>query len=223
MAHINWQLRLLPFVLIAYALFSIGYGLFFYYEIRDIQQEFGAVPGLTIPLDHSDTVAFKSEAARLELIKWRDRVALEENAFVKRYTQGKLLILARLKLILFSFALGSITFLIGSMFILSRITEAPSDLGIQNNILKAQIKSGSPGIILSFLGTLIMLTCILVKADINITDEPLYIPYSADVVPIIDTLNTGILQNPEFSKKKHLPKPVNDSVERALKSSGGKP
>ena len=213
----NWQSRLLPFILISYSILAIGYGWFFFFEIRSMQQDFGPAETPTFVQSRYDTAGINSEPAKLELIKWRDRVSLEQTAFTFRYHQGKLLILARLKLILFSFALGSITFLIGSIFILSRISEATSELGLNSDVLKAEIKSGSPGIVLSTLGTIIMLTCILVKADVDIKDQPLYIPYSLDAIPSVDTLNKSIINGKDFNGEKSLPKKLNDSINNLLK------
>jgi nitrate reductase gamma subunit len=178
MTKSNWQTRLLPFILVAYFAFSAAYVVFFYTQIRST-----ALPA--VPAEPSlrlDTSLVHSEETRKEMLMWKDRVALEVGVDHRRYAMLQTLVTARLKIVAFAFALGSICVLIGAFFVLARISEPASDVGIGTESLKARISSSSPGLILAFLGTVIILVSMLIKGGLSMNEEAEYIAPAGQAV-----------------------------------------
>ncbi|TDW96110.1 hypothetical protein [Dinghuibacter silviterrae] len=168
----NWQTKLLPFILIAYFAFAAAYVVFFYSEIRDI-----AMPAVhDQPSLRLDTNLVRSEATRKEMLMWKDRVALEEGVVHHRYALMQTLVTARLKIVAFAFALGSICVLIGAFFVLARISEPASEVGLGTEVMKARLRSSSPGLFLAFLGTVIIVISMLVKGNLAMNEEAEYVP-----------------------------------------------
>jgi hypothetical protein len=154
----------------------------------------------------------------LHFIQWKDRVSLEKNALSSQYRQGRFLVLARLKLILLSFALGSITFLIGSIFILARLEVKETQAGVAGGSVKAQIKSSSAGVILAFLGTVLMIFSIVIRTDIDVTDQPLYVPYAIENGGATVPVDTALVNALKAKKPKPLKKGTNRQIDSELNS-----
>src|SRR5438874_2586954 len=65
--------------------------------------------------------------------------------------------------------------IIGAVFILGRLTEASSHLAAEGTFGKFSIDSVSPGLILVVLGTILMVTTVLINPPTGVTDAPVYV------------------------------------------------
>src|SRR5262249_48521092 len=73
-----------------------------------------------------------------------------------------------------AFLTGMVLAFLGATFVLGRLREARSTLSGGTAQLKAEISSASPGIILAFLGAVLLVTSLLVHVTIDVHDAPIY-------------------------------------------------
>jgi hypothetical protein len=90
-----------------------------------------------------------------------------------RYHQAKMLTMVNVWTQYLGFLTGMILAFIGSIFILGKIKEDVSTIDMKE-VVKFTVTSSSPGIILAFFGTLLMILTINVKHELNIKDSAIY-------------------------------------------------
>lgn len=100
---------------------------------------------------------------------------LEYLLIQNRYHQGNTSLMSRLWLKYIGFVTGMTLSLIGAVFILGKLREDTTELQLSTEQIKMSFLSSSPGIILAFLGTLIMITTILDNKPIDINDANVYL------------------------------------------------
>jgi hypothetical protein len=83
---------------------------------------------------------------------------------------------------------------VGAIFILGKMSEASSNISGGYAEWKVAITSASPGIILSFFGTVLLISSLFVKATLDVSDGPAYLnvlPHSSSaIVPATGTATT---------------------------------
>ncbi len=109
-------------------------------------------------------------------------VMLEAAALEKRYHQANALNMSRILTKHLSFVTGAILALLGAVFILGKIAENPSHAGGGTPSWQFNFTSASPGIILAFFGTAIIVVSLWVQNTITVEDRPVYI-YSVIIGP----------------------------------------
>ncbi|MCC6370351.1 MAG: hypothetical protein IT236_05030 [Bacteroidia bacterium] len=125
---------------------------------------------------------------------------LENQIIKKRYHNANVILKAQIYTKYLGFLTGMILSLLGAMFILGKYRELPTDVKVQSNDpnkLNLQLQSTSPGIILSVIGAVIMITTILSKTDIIVKDYAIYLQadYSVNTkkdTTVIDTNKTNL-------------------------------
>ena len=103
------------------------------------------------------------------------QLRLEQYAMESRYQQAGLILMARVWIIYLGFVTGMILALVGAAFILGRLEEPASQLAGESSVLKVSIATTSPGLILAVLGTVLMATTMAIRAEVTVTDKPLYV------------------------------------------------
>ena len=93
----------------------------------------------------------------------------------RRHQQGRVFLMARVWTVYLGFITGMSLALVGAAFILGRIQGSQTNATLEAGQVKAQILASSPGIILSFLGTILMVTTIMVNHTIRIEDQNIYL------------------------------------------------
>jgi hypothetical protein len=112
---------------------------------------------------------------QLEFARWQTIARLEGHAIYRRYHQASLVLMSRVWIIYLGFVTGMILALVGAAFILGKIREPTSALGADSAVWKFSITSASPGLILAVLGTVLMVTTMAIRAEVDVTDAPLYV------------------------------------------------
>ena len=171
----QWQFRLLPFMIIILGGLSC---LFFYQTLKQfnrIQSQNEQVSKLDITTAFSglEDKAF-SESNRLVYVQWKTLALLEKNVLERRYHQANILLMARTWTQYLGFLTGMILALVGAAFILGKLREESSDFQARNAEAEISFKSTSPGLILAFLGTILMLATIFSHKEIVVNDAPIY-------------------------------------------------
>lgn len=176
-AEIAWQRRLLPLMasmLIALTVFFCGAISFETFRIQkhiEKTHEIDLRPIFeTVGVDQPKT--FDTE---MELAQWRTMALLESNALQSRYHEATVALLIRICIVFLGFLTGMILVLVGAAFILGKLREAPSNLTAEGGAWKLIVTSASPGLVLAILGTVLMVSTITARIDVNVSDAALYL------------------------------------------------
>nr|WP_157247191.1 hypothetical protein [Pedobacter panaciterrae] len=160
---------------------------FFFIETNEIQKT------LAKPPIFSSEVNKKKLPERVE--QWKDLYALEKFTLSNRYYHAQLLVRSRMLTLNLSFLTGVTLAFIGAIFILGKFSENPTDLSAGSDKLSLKILSGSPGVILSVLGVILICFSISSKSTLDVTDTPLYIQGFS----VGENQQTGV-DNPDFRR-----------------------
>jgi hypothetical protein len=124
---------------------------------------------------------------------------LEANVIERRYHQASAAAMGRIYLIFLGFATGMALALSGATFILGKLREGETAIEGEGPSLKASLRSGSPGLILAFFGTLLMMATIFSRVDIDVRDQALYIGAAAESsgMDVASTLKKETVSSPQ--------------------------
>ncbi len=166
------------------------------------------------------------QSNELEYARMQTAALLEGHAIHRRYQQASLVLMSRVWIIYLGFVTGMILALVGASFILGKIREPVSQLGADSAAWKFSISSSSPGLILAVLGTVLMVTTMMIRADIDVDDAALYllgqvnVNYSAskidDSTP--EDLPSAINVNNEAERERELAAKMIEDKERACRA-----
>ncbi len=152
------------------------------FQINNLQQSIGNGPTL------ADTVITRQYYHPSSETTYNNafltNLCLLENHIIKqRYHQGNEILKVQTYIKFLGFLAGMILAIIGAMFILGKFREYPISMQQQGGIsneFKANLQTTSPGIFLAVLGTLLMMTTILNKSEITVTDGAVYMAGKAN-------------------------------------------
>jgi hypothetical protein len=109
----------------------------------------------------------------------RALVILESNALERRYHQANVLLMSRVWRRYLGFVTGMILALVGAAFILGKLREEVSDVELKSTAAALNLKSTSPGLVLTVLGVVLMIATIVTHHEITIADTPVYVRQAA--------------------------------------------
>jgi hypothetical protein len=218
----SWRRRLLPLMSGVLLALTGVFVLASFWQIHDIQQRIDAP-------DHS---AADSVFKQLEQQIGSGRVtmpagyagvrivaALETDALSRRYRHASSALLARTWTRYMGFLTGMIMALVGAAFVLGRLEEGETQFTGEAQGAKWAFITTSPGLILAALGSGLMLTALIVKADVDVKDGSAYAPLlsamstrPASGAAAVDTMSVDdLLKNvPDTSVRSHarpVPRP----------------
>jgi len=158
----RWQRRLLPFLVGTLGVLTVLFCAAIAWETRLIQTRMESA--LEIDLRPAVSQEFRSNPAFL----------LEADLIERRYRAADAAALSRLYIMFLGFGTGMVLALVGATFVLGKISEQETSFDGGAPSFKASLHSGSPGIILAFLGTALMLSTIFSKTEISLSDRAVY-------------------------------------------------
>jgi hypothetical protein len=171
-----WQQRLLPLMCGSLALLTMFFCVALAIETISVQRHIESAHELNLdPLIARLESVKPSNAAAVEEFRVKAVMLMEANVIDRRYHQASAAALGRIYLIFLGFATGMVLALTGSTFVLGKLREAPTTVGGGTSTLSANLRSGSPGLVLAFFGTVLMLSTIFSRADISVRDQALYV------------------------------------------------
>jgi len=193
-ADTRWQRRLLPFLVGTLGVLTVLFCAAIAWETHYIQNHMESP--LQLDLRPAVNQEFRANAQFL----------LEANLIERRYRTADAAALSRIYIMFLGFGTGMVMALVGATFILGKISEPATSIDGAGSSFKASLHSGSPGVILAFLGTVLMLCTIFSKTEISLTDRAVYMGAASDqgALPQPDTQPT----TPEKSKTADLEKPA---------------
>jgi len=174
----RWQRRLLPFmtrfiVVLALAFFALR--VFLLFEIgRFVEAEHGA----TIRTVLQEQIAKETPTNSVPSADQSYRqalVLLEAEAMDRRYHQANALLMSRIWTKQLAFITGMVLAFLGAMFILGKLSEGRTTVTAGASDWKTMISSSSPGIIMAFFGTVLLVVALVVQTTIAVQDNPVYV------------------------------------------------
>jgi hypothetical protein len=110
-----------------------------------------------------------------DLPSLQDPAALFESYSIqRRFHLAGVLLIGRLWVIYLGFVTGMILAIVGAAFILAKLREDQSEFTAKTADASFLFKSSSPGLIMTGLGVILMLTTILTPQTISVREGPLY-------------------------------------------------
>jgi hypothetical protein len=195
-----WQRRLLPLM----SRMVVGLTVFFFVatfvQLLLLQAEIrprssikpsDAILQLTVPEN-------ASIPDRLLIVRLRAQAELEVQLVERRYHQATILLMSRIWTRYLGFITGMILCLVGAAFILGRLQETTSELGVGPRTAPLTLKTASPGLILAALGTALMLVTAVTRERIDVVDAPLYLREVPAAVPPSPKLEPPRLGEPSI-------------------------
>jgi hypothetical protein len=173
---VRWQRRLLPFmtgfVVVMAAVFFIFSGLHLYQVTAFIETEHGQNIRALIESEIAKPTSGKLTS---DDVTQHALLLLEADTLDKRYHQAGALLMSRIWSRQLAFITGMVMAFLGAVFILGKLSESASQISGGGAEWKVAITSASPGIILSLLGTVLLVSSLYVRASLDITDGPVYV------------------------------------------------
>jgi len=173
----RWHYRLLPLMrggLVALAVFFFVASLVQYHLLyQDLR---GGGPAIGKSIEELEKNLPVSQQTKLEFVRWKTLVLLEQEAMHLRYQQINATLLLRTWTRYTGFLVGMVLALVGAFFILGRLREETSQISIESSGVKGMLTSSSPGLILAVLGMILMVVTLAVKFDFTVNDRPVYLP-----------------------------------------------
>ncbi len=100
---------------------------------------------------------------------------LDASTLSHRYHQANVLLMSRVWARYLGFVTGMILALVGAVFILGKMREAPSEFSGTGAGASVNLRSSSPGLVLAVLGVILMITTIVTHHEIQTADSPVYL------------------------------------------------
>lgn len=181
----EWQSRARPFMtrtIVALALFFFAASLA---QLVWLNWHIAHPPTLAASslLDGSVCGAGKADdlAARdcLAVQERRAVILLEENLVSRRYHQSNAIVMFSVWSRYLGFVTGMILAFVGSAFILGKMAEGATSVSAEGGGFKSAMSSTSPGLVMSFLGVVLMIASITTLHSLNTRDGPTYLGWAA--------------------------------------------
>jgi hypothetical protein len=161
-----WQNKLLPYMIGAVIFFALFFLFASMYQLYSLQTEIEAEPKI-----HLD--ALYSHDADFDRQRWNSLVALEVHVLQQRYHQANISIMSRLWVRYLGFVTGMILAFMGAVFIVGKL-KGGATIDVEGEGLKANLATQSPGIVLAFLGVVLMVVTIVIHHKVDVRDKPTY-------------------------------------------------
>jgi hypothetical protein len=192
---VRWQNRLLPFmtsfIIGMSAIFFLFSGLHVYQVTRFIQAADGPDTRAQIQNEISRPTG---QPVTPDEVMEHSLLLLEADALDKRYHQAGGLLMSRIWSRQLAFITGMVMAFVGAAFILGKLSENVTEVSGGASEWKVAISSASPGIILSFFGTVVIVASLFVRASLDVNDGPAY-------VQALHPGTTTAIKSPEIERK----------------------
>jgi hypothetical protein len=175
---VRWQRRLLPFMMrfiVVLAIVFFGLSVFNLLQIGNfIEAEHGANIRTVIQEQVTKETSANSSPAPEQAFR-QSLLLLEADALDRRYHQASAVLMSRIWTKQLAFITGMVMAFLGAIFILGKLSEGRSTISGGHSDWQTTISSSSPGIILSFFGTVLLVVALLVQTTISVQDSPVYV------------------------------------------------
>ena len=180
-----WRQRLLPFLIVAISLMAIFFFVTSLLQLGRLGEAVAYEPNNRIP---AALAAYEKLAPQdWDYVRWKAMVLLEEAALDHRYAQVNATLMLRAWTRHLGFLTGMILALVGSIFILARLSEAETRVTSDAAGAKFAVVTSSPGIVLAVLGTILMVLTLTIDFEFKTSDVPIYLGPAAATAASLPT------------------------------------
>jgi hypothetical protein len=137
-------------------------------QLFSLQRRMGEVPEMRMSNSENDV----AKAA----------IALEVHSVERRFHLAEVVLMSHLWVVYLGFVTGMILALVGSAFIVAKIREAQTVASGKTAIGELNLTSTSPGLIMTILGTALMMATILTPQTGSVNEGPLYLSGAAQIL-----------------------------------------
>ncbi len=174
---LQWQRRLLPFMMGVMTLTAAAFFLFSGIHVYEVTQ---FIKAAEVPAVHDQIQAEIDKSSPKQGVTGQEVVThamllLEADTVDKRYHQAGGLLMSRIWSRQLAFITGMVMAFVGAAFILGKLSEDLTQISGQGSEWKVAITSASPGIILSFFGTVIIVSSLFGSAKLDVNDGAVYV------------------------------------------------
>lgn len=181
-----WQARLLPVMAGMLVLTALFFAVMSVVELRSLYDRVEQRPlDLTPAFSAFEQRAAEEVLGDTAYLRFKTLALLEADALHRRYHQANATMLARVWTRQLGFLTGMILALVGAAFVLGRLQETTSTVGIETKVAKASIASASPGLVLATLGALLMAVTLIVPFGVETRDVATYLRTDVPAAPTI--------------------------------------
>jgi hypothetical protein len=176
--ELRWQRRVLPLMSGLLVLLAAVFIVISTMQTRELQTQAGKIESLDMEKALSEIVQRHQHlgyALNDDQIRWEALAVLEAQSLNRRYSHARVLLTESIWTRFLGFITGMILALIGAGFVLGKLRESGSTLAADTSLWKMSVSTASPGIMLAVLGTMLMLSTILVKHEITVNDGMAYL------------------------------------------------
>jgi hypothetical protein len=173
----KWQQDLLPFMTRTIVLLALFFFIATLFQLIYLQVTISKAPEFNVKESFSYLKPDSSLNANqlIALTRLKSLVLLENTSMANQYHQANVLLMSRTWISYIGFITGMILAVTGTVFILGKMREPQSALDAAAGVNKLSFKSASPGLTLCVLGTVLMLTTIIVHHEIDVKHVAIYI------------------------------------------------
>lgn len=214
---LRWQERLLPFTTRFMVGLAIAFLAFTIFELMESRSMIFANDATEIRSAVQSQLAKGSIGGlSAEQNFQHSLLLLEADVLDRRYHQASALLMSRIWIKHLAFMTGMAMSFLGALFILGQISESTASINMEVSQLKTAVSSASPGILLAFLGTILLVLSLLVQTAISVHDAPVYV-HGLSLVPASSGEDRARLALPEPGAPPDIinlgskPKPGTDS------------
>lgn len=174
---LQWQRRVLPLMLWMIVVLAAFFFFATAIQLWKLNESIRLGPNLPTAqiLREQSCPAGRTAAECLALRKTDTAALLEADVVAKRYYQGTQLLTASIWSRYLGFITGMTLALIGAAFILGKIESRESNAEGRAGPWSVSLKSASPGLVLCFFGTVLMIVSMTTQAELHSTDRAVYV------------------------------------------------
>ena len=177
-ARAAWQLKLLPMMALILTLASVAFLAVSLVQTNRVRAQIESAPALVLPQELDGLTCIGPGLTALQqqaCVRWKVLVRLETYTIARRYHQANAALIVRAWIKYLGFLTGMLLAIVGAVFILGRLTEASAKVGAEGLFGKFTMDTVSPGLVLALLGTVLMITTVLINPPTGVTDAPVYV------------------------------------------------
>ena len=175
---LNWQRRMTSLMTTSIIVAALFFAVVTLYEFGRFETRLFAPQSISDDVWASVALTPATYDEQFVLARTRAAFALERELIDRRYTQANLSVATRLWTRLMGFVTGMILALVGAAFVLGKlredVSEASAKAGVPGHEYSFSIRSASPGVVLSLLGTLLMALSITIQSTFSVQDQAIY-------------------------------------------------
>ncbi|PXX13691.1 hypothetical protein [Nitrosomonas ureae] len=117
------------------------------------------------------------------IAQWAGLFMLETAAMERRHHQANALLASRLWIRYLAVMAGIILIAVGSIFILAKLNEVPTEIEGESQAVKLKLTSASPGLVMAMLGAMLIMTAVLHNPSIELKDGKAYMGNENEALP----------------------------------------